>query len=149
MSTNHIAPPTILLASRNADRRAAVQEILRLHGYRVISAPDGETALETIAANPVDLVLLEAHISARSEFSACRAIKSHADTCRIPVVFVVGAADDEARIAGAASGADDFLSTPIRKQELLSRVNTLLRRKCCEERIEKERARAAYASMGR
>ncbi|HET9400850.1 MAG TPA: response regulator [Candidatus Acidoferrales bacterium] len=147
MSTLHNAPPTILLAGEGTGLRATMQDILRLYGYRVICAPDAEAALETIAANPIDLALFEAHASARSEFSACRAIKSHPDTCRIPVVFVVGASDDLARIDGTASGADDFLSTPIRKQELLSRVNSLLRRRWCEENLEKDRARAAYSTM--
>lgn len=149
MSSFRNVPPTILLAGSDSDLSATMQSILRLYGYRVVCAPDGEAALETIAANPVDLVLLEARTSVRSEFSACRAIKSHPDTCRIPVVFVVAATDDRARLEGTASGADDFLSTPIRKQELLSRVNSLLRRRCCEEQLEKDRARASCAAVGR
>jgi len=100
-----------------------------MHGYRVVCAADGEQALEALAREPIDLALLDVMMPHRTGFAVCRAIKARPETRLIPVVLITGLGSAENRIQGIESGADDFLSKPVRKEELLARVRSLVRLK--------------------
>jgi len=129
-------PLTILLADDNADVRMALEYMLRAQGYHVVSVGDGDAAVAALAENPVDLVLLDVLMPGRSGFSVCRHIKSHAETRLIPVVLITGLANPENRVEGIESGADDFISKPLNRDELLARVRALLKVKRFTDELE-------------
>ena len=129
-------PLTILLADDNADARMALEYMLHAQGYRVVSVEDGDEAVAALSKNQIDLVLLDVLMPGRSGFAVCRHIKSQAETRLIPVVLITGLANPESRVEGIESGADDFISKPLNRDELLARVRSLLKVKRFTDELE-------------
>jgi len=136
VSSSDSVKGTILVADDNADIREPLLELLRSHSYRVIEAEDGEQAFLEVCSHPVDLALLDVQMPGRSGFSVCRAIKSRPETRFVPVVLITGLGSAEDRIHGIEAGADDFLNKPVRKEELLARVRSLVRLKRYTDELE-------------
>lgn len=120
---------TILVADDDADSREMFSNWLVLEGYRVLCASDGDEALSLINSKIVDLALLDVIMPGRKGFSICQVAKSNPETGLIPIILVTGLDDPDDRIDGAGCGADDFLSKPVDKRQLLARVHSLLRMK--------------------
>jgi putative two-component system response regulator len=127
---------TVLVADDHEANRDLLAGLLIGEGYEVICAEDGERALEIIQREPVDLALLDVMMPGMTGFSACLAIKSRPETRLIPVVLVTGLTSSDDRIQGIMCGADDFLSKPVNKHELLARVHSLLRLKEFTDELE-------------
>lgn len=119
-------PQTILLVDDDTGVREALEYMLSSQGYRVVCAEDGGHVPEALAENSVDLVLMDVVMPGRGGLEICREIKSHAETRMLPVVLITGAANEESRVEGIESGADDFILKPVRRLELLARVRQLL-----------------------
>ena len=96
-------------------------------GYRVTTAADGEQALEEVAKERPDLVLLDIVMPKVDGYEVCRRLKSDPATRLIPVVLVTGLTDTDSRIRGLEVGADDFMSKPFIVPEMRARVASLLR----------------------
>ena len=129
-------PQTILLADDNLEVREALEFMLRAQGYRVICAEDGDRALEALAIHSVDLVLMDVLMPGRNGFAVCREIKSRAETRLVPVVLITGLVDPESRVEGIECGADDFIHKPLRREELMARVRSLLKLKRFTDELE-------------
>lgn len=127
---------TILIAEDDEQARKVLEHLLRLHGYRVLTAADGLQALAISQQQPVDLAVLDVSAPSQVGFSVCRALKSQAATRLVPVVLVTGAGGVTDRIHGIEAGADDFLTKPFRKEELLARVKSLVRMKRFTDELE-------------
>jgi len=96
-------------------------------GYDVLTARDGEEALERVAATQPDLILLDVMMPKLNGFQVCERLKSDPTTKVIPVIMVTALNEIEDKIKATESGADDFVSKPFNKLELLTRVKSLLR----------------------
>ena len=127
---------TVLVADDDEANRDLLSGLLTAEGYRVICAQDGERALRAFHEQAVDLALLDVMMPGKTGFSACLAIKSQPQTRLIPVVLVTGLTSTDDRIRGIMCGADDFLSKPVNKHELLARVRSLLRLKEFTDELE-------------
>src|SRR5665213_1090587 len=113
---------TIPVADDSEANRDLLCDILTEEGYKVIRAADGDQALNVIREKRLDLALLDVMMPGKTGFEVCFSIKSRPETFFIPVVLVTGLTSVSERIEGIKSGADDFLSKPVNKQELLADV---------------------------
>jgi len=104
-------------------------------GYEVIKAFNGEDAIGLIDRCDTDLVLLDVMMPGISGFEVCRIIKSREKTRMIPVVMVTAMDDLDSRIKAIEAGADDFITKPPNKLELLTRTKSLIRLKHLNNRL--------------
>jgi diguanylate cyclase (GGDEF)-like protein len=107
-------------------------------GYSVIVAGDGEKAMELVAEEKPDLVLLDVMMPKLNGFEVCEKIKSNPATRFIPVVLVTALQEVEDKVRGIEAGADDFISKPFNKMELMARVKSLLRIKLLHDQLEEK-----------
>jgi adenylate cyclase len=119
-----------------------LEAILVPAGFAVSSASSGPEALELVAAELPDLVLLDVQMAGMNGYEVCRRIREHEATALIPVVMVTSH-DSEARIDGIRAGADDFVTKPFDQQELLLRVRSLVRIKRYHDTIRAQAAELA------
>lgn len=131
----------VLVVDDDPDMAGFLVRLLVQQGLRAEIATDGYTALKTITESPPDLVLLDVQMPGPDGFEICRRLKSSDATALLPVVLVTALEDQESRVHGIEAGADDFLSKPVRREELIARVKTL--RRLHETRKELERRRLA------
>jgi putative two-component system response regulator len=136
MSDSASPKATILVADDMEANRELLSGLLTAEGYTVVCAEDGDRALDAIHQKAVDLALLDVRMPGATGFSACLAIKSKPETRLIPVVLVTSLTSADDRIHGIMCGADDFLSKPVNKHELLARVRSLLRLKEFTDELE-------------
>ncbi len=117
----------ILIVDDNPQNAELLQAYLEPLACKVRIAVDGLEALEVITDRCPDIVLLDIMMPRMSGFEVCRRIKDNAKTQDIPVVMVTALNEMGDVEKGIDSGADDFLSKPVNKLELLTRVKSLLR----------------------
>src|SRR5215467_2784764 len=120
---------TILVVDDDAKNVKLMEAPLRPRGYAVITASNGAEALHQVHRAPPDLVLLDVMMPMVDGFEVCKLLKEHRQTCLIPVVIMTALTRVEDRIQGIEAGADDFLTKPIHREELLARIRTSLRLK--------------------
>ena len=129
-------PPTratVLLVDDELPNRVLIRYYLE-DEYDVLEASDGASALALLESARVDLVLLDVMMPEMSGFEVCQRIKRARDSF-LPVILLTALASQEERNAGLDSGADDFLSKPVDRNELLLRVRTFVRLRKKEQRI--------------
>ncbi|MGE0582087.1 MAG: response regulator transcription factor [Steroidobacteraceae bacterium] len=115
----------ILLVDDDESLASMLGEILQLHGFAVEGAPSGEAALERLAANPPDLVVLDVMLPGISGFEVLARLR---ETSELPVIMLTARGTDSERIAGLTSGADDYLAKPFNPLELTARIRAILKR---------------------
>ena len=93
--------------------------------YEVFTATDGEEALESFSANPVDLVLLDVMLPRMDGFAVCQRIRQFSN---VPIIMLTAKGEEHDRVRGLDVGADDYLVKPFSVMELLARVRAVLRR---------------------
>jgi two-component system sensor histidine kinase/response regulator len=114
-------------------------EILSQDGHQVFPAYDGEIALEIIARERPDVVVLDVLLPDRDGIEICHQVKHDPDTQFTPVILVTGITSRDRRLDGLRSGADDFLDKPVDPYELTARVRSLLRTKRLHDAVESHR----------
>jgi len=109
-----------------------IAELLKHHftsaGYTVTTTPDGDEALILIDEIKPDLVLLDWMIEGTSGIEVCRRVRRSADTAKLPIIMLTARGDEEDRVRGLETGADDFVPKPFSPKELVARAEALLRR---------------------
>src|ERR1017187_2599213 len=138
---------TVLVADDQAANRELLEELLTAQGCKVIAVPDGAAAVEELTRTQVDLVLLDVMMPHLNGFEVCEKIKNNPDTCLIPVIMITALSDKQDRLEGIKVGADDFLSRPVDRTELLACVGSLLKLK--QRTDELERAESVLFSLAR
>lgn len=136
-NSNQPVTGTILVADDQASNRELLEELLTAEGFKVTSVANGAAALEQLSIAPIDLVLLDVMMPQLTGFQACARIKSNPDTYLIPVILITALSDKQDRIEGIKSGADDFLTRPVDRTELLARVRSLLKLKLRTDELER------------
>lgn len=102
-------------------------------GHEVATAINGKGALDRAVSFQPDLILLDIMMPDIDGYEVCKALKAQAETSIIPVIFITALDDRESRITGLEAGADDFLTKPVDKPELILRVRNILKAKDYED----------------
>ncbi|HET9331947.1 MAG TPA: response regulator, partial [Gemmatimonadota bacterium] len=118
----------ILVVEDEPDLRSLLDRSLEGAGYRVVLAEDGIEALEKVAAEPLDLILLDIMIPHVDGIEVCRRLKRDERTARLPVIMLTARQEPLDRIVGLELGADDYITKPFNLRELVLRVAAVLRR---------------------
>ncbi|MBI5877528.1 MAG: response regulator [Chloroflexi bacterium] len=130
-------PPHILVVDDLPNNRKLAAEVLSRQGYRVTLAGDGVEALERIAAEKPDLVLLDIAMPRMDGLTALRRLRSERETELLPVILVTAQSETEDKVRGLDSGASDFLPKPWEMSELLARVRAQLRVRALTSELER------------
>lgn len=118
--------PRVLLVDDAPDNRLLMSLYLRRSGVEILTARNGEEALQVTASMLPDLVVLDLTMRGMSCYEVCKRIKTNPATSLTPVVFLISNDEREERIKGLQAGADDFFSKPIQRDEFLVRVKSLV-----------------------
>jgi class 3 adenylate cyclase len=132
----------VLVVDDDPDMAGYLAHLLRREALEVETASDGESALVRVMTSPPDLVLLDVMMPGMSGFDVCRQLKGDESTALIPIVLVTALEDSESRVRGIEAGADDFLSKPVKREELIARVKTLRRLHDTRKELESRRLAA-------
>jgi len=138
---------TILVADDQVANRELLEELLSSQGFGIVTAADGAEVMDQLERQPIDLVLLDVMMPRLSGLEVCAKIKANPETCLIPVVLITALSGKQDRIEGIRAGADDFLTRPVDRTELLARVNSLLQLK--QRTDELERAESVLFTLAR
>ena len=116
----------IVVVDDEADIRRIIRILLESRGYRVLEAPNGRLAVETIRKEPdVDLILLDIMMPELSGIEASREIRRLSSA---PILFLTARTQEQDKLEAYSSGGDDYLAKPFSHGELLMKVDSLLRR---------------------
>jgi pilus assembly protein CpaF len=126
----------VLIVEDYASDLELIRTSLKPTGYSILSAVSGEEALERIARVNPHVVLLDVGLPGMDGFEVCRRIKADPSTLFLPVIMITGLKENEDKVKGAEAGADDFLTKPSDRQELLARVRTLVSMKAMHDALE-------------
>ena len=122
-----LANSTVLVVDDNEQNLELLVAYLEPLECRVEMAVDGVDALEKVAANTPDLILLDIMMPRMSGFECCRKLKSQPETRDIPIIMVTALNELGDIERGVESGTDDFVTKPVNRLELVTRVRSLLR----------------------
>jgi len=116
----------LLIIEDERPMRIGLQDCLEAEGFRVLTAPDGESGLQRAVAEKPDLILLDIMMPRLDGFAVCAELRrlGHA----VPILMLTAKGQVEDRVTGLDAGADDYLVKPFSTEELLARVRALLRR---------------------
>ncbi len=129
--------PVVLVVDDNQQNRELLQAYLEDVDCRAVPARDGLEALKIVAKYPPDLILLDVMMPKMSGFEVCKRIKNDPKTSVIPVIMVTALNEFGDIERGIDSGTDDFLSKPVNKLELLTRVKTMLKLKHLTDTLDR------------
>jgi class 3 adenylate cyclase len=145
----------VLVVDDDPDMAAFLARLLTREGMAAETAGNAEVAIARISLQPPDMILLDVMLPGADGFTLCERLKSAPASAMIPIVLVTALEDQESRVRGIRAGADDFLSKPVRREELIARVKTLQRlhetrreleaRRLAAEIQHKETLRKAFA----
>jgi DNA-binding response OmpR family regulator len=145
----------ILVVDDEADIRGLTRELLERAGHTIDEAPDGRTALRTLFAQRPDLVVLDVTMPELDGWQTLARIREVSD---VPVLMLTARGAELERVRGLTGGADDYVTKPFGRQELVARVQALLRRSggareiaeaYADELLSIDFGRAAVAYAGR
>ena len=120
--------PRVLVVDDDRRVRELLEIAFSAHGFRVITASEGEEAIQRALAERPDLLVLDVRLPKKSGLEVCEALRRHPEDDQVPIILVSAAGETEARLQGLAAGADDYLAKPFSPKELIARSRRLLAR---------------------
>ena len=123
-----MAAPTVLIVEDSALNRKLVETVLKPHGYRVLTAEDGQTGVEAALRERPDLILMDVMMPVMNGYDATRRIKDHRDTSSIPVVALTASAMPHERDQALAAGCDGYITKPIDTRAFPNQIKQFLSR---------------------
>ncbi|MGE5248994.1 MAG: response regulator transcription factor [Bacteroidota bacterium] len=120
--------PKILIAEDEPDILELVAFTLRYAGFEVVTASNGEEAVQKAGREMPDLALLDVRMPRMTGYDACRAIKASPKLKDIPVVFLSAKGQESEIAAGMQAGAEEYLLKPFAPDQLTERVRAILHR---------------------
>jgi putative two-component system response regulator len=127
----------ILIVDDDQNVRETLTRVLQREGYTLITATNGREALETVARESPDLILLDVTMPELDGFAVCQQLKNDEHTALIPVTMLTGLDDREHRRYGLEAGADDFLTKPFEPSLLRARIRSQLRVKRLTDQLDR------------
>jgi DNA-binding response OmpR family regulator len=118
--------PLVLVADDDPDILALVRFRLERDGYEVLSAPDGETAVDLALARPPNLALLDVMMPRLDGYEVTRRLRAHGPTAAIPIILLTARVQEPDLDRGFEAGADDYVTKPFSPQALGKRVQAVL-----------------------
>ena len=134
--------PTVLLCDDSKALHDGLASYLSEQGFLVVSAYDGETALERLRKFPVDVVLLDVMLPGMDGFEVCREIRRRSD---VYIIMISARGEEDDRVRGLETGADDYVVKPFSPREVTIRIKRALRR--LNPREEPKTLRAAELTV--
>jgi class 3 adenylate cyclase len=134
-------PPRILIVDDTPANVEILEMRLAAHGYEIVTAGDGEEALEIIAEQQPDLILLDIMMPKIDGIEVCRRVKADDTLPFIPIVLVTSKADPKDVVAGLEAGAEEYLTKPVEHTALVARVKSMLRIKELHDKSQEQAAR--------
>jgi len=148
MSEMQDAPGASILVVDDDQRNVRLMEsILRGSGYQVVKAYNGEEALRLVESGRPDLLVLDVMMPRMSGFELCQRLKGRYETRFLPIIMVTALNALEDKVQALEYGADDFLSKPINKLELLAKVRSVLRVKALQDEVERRKSEIEAANQ--
>jgi putative two-component system response regulator len=142
----YATPGKILVVDDQSQNVEVIRRLMTRLGYDVVTASDGESALESVERDRPDLVLLDVNMPGIDGVEVCRRLKTDPKTRLIPVVLITALTSSEDRVRGINAGADDFLAKPPVIAELEARVRSLTRLKRYTDELDS--AESVILSLG-
>jgi signal transduction histidine kinase len=137
----------ILVVDDNADNVELLTKRLEAGGYRTCEAYDGEQALEVVAREEPDLVILDVMMPKLDGFEVCHRLKTDERTRQLPVLLLTAKREVPDKVRGLDTGADDYVTKPFNPQELMARVRSLLNQRTFQDRRVTEEKLGALGQM--
>jgi putative two-component system response regulator len=118
--------PRVLVVDDDRRNVKLMEGHLLPQGYEVLKAYSGEEALNLLGRNEIDLMLLDIMMPGLDGYEVCKRVKAWESTRFIPVILITALDDLRAKVKGIEAGADDFISKPANREELLARISSLV-----------------------
>jgi len=124
----------ILVVEDDKNILAGLVDNLKMEGYTVVIARDGEAAIRQVADRNPDLIILDVMLPKLSGFEVCKQLKTQGST--VPIIILSAQGQEADKVLGLELGADDYVSKPFSPRELLVRIKAVLRRSHPSARVE-------------
>ncbi len=137
----------ILVAEDDRDAAVLMQLVLKKAGHQVRLVGSGRAVLDACAEESPDLLLLDVAMPELDGYEVARRLKERAETRDVPLVFVTGSSETRSKVAGLTVGANDYITKPFHRDELLARVAVALRIKQQTDDLKAANAQLAALSL--
>ena len=127
---------SILMVDDNATNLQVLSQTLAGHGYRLLAAKNGESALSIVAKTHPDLILLDIMMPGMDGFEVCQRLKADPSAADIPIIFLSALGQTEDKVRGLRAGAVDYITKPFQPEEVIARVRTHLTLHCLQLQLE-------------
>lgn len=134
-------PPRILIVDDQPMNVDILQTRLAVHGYDILTATDGEVALQLAQTEQPDLMLLDVMMPKMDGIEVCQRLKSDASLPFMPIIMVTAKSDSKDVVAGLDAGADEYLTKPVDQAALVARVKSMLRIKDLHDTVQEQATR--------